>query len=159
MVTTTGPDGVRFVAIEGKEARPGVVLPAPFGALDAIALRRPVVLAHGAKLEGDCAVPRPGLALVREGETQVLPLEAPPLALFVRPLGRGALAAWLVPTHCGDRRRQVAYLARLDEDGSLTAGPMALTDATGLALATGGDQAEVWLRRGERVTWLRLRCD
>ena len=159
VVTTKGPQGVRFVTVRGDRTEAGVALPAPHGALDAIALEAPVVLAHGARLEGECAVPRPLLALVREGGTQTIDLEAPPLALFVRPLDRGALAMWLAPTHCGDRRRQVAYAARLGPRGELVAGPMAVADATGLALATHGSAAEVWLRQGDRVAWLRLRCD
>jgi hypothetical protein len=136
-----------------------VLLPTPHGALDAIALKRPVALAHGAALVGDCAKPRPLLAIQREGLPGVeIPVDAPPLSLFARPLARGAFVVWLVPTHCGDRQRRIAYAALLDEDGGLRSGPMAVAEATGVAVATRGDQVDLWLRREGRAVWLRLRC-
>jgi hypothetical protein len=157
--TTVSASGVRFFEAQGEEARPGVLLPTPHGALDAIALKRPVALAHGAALVGDCAKPRPLLAIQREGLPGVeIPVDAPPLSLFARPLARGAFVVWLVPTHCGDRQRRIAYAALLDEDGGLRSGPMAVAEATGVAVATRGDQVDLWLRREGRAVWLRLRC-
>jgi hypothetical protein len=159
-VTTVSAPGVRFLEARGEEVTPGVLLPAPHGALDAIVLRRPVVLAHGAQLVGDCARPRPLLAIQREGLPAVeIPVDAPPLSLFVRPITGGAFAVWLVPTHCGDRQRRIAYAALLDEDGGLRAGPMAVVEATGVALATRGERVDLWLRRQGRVVWLKGRCE
>jgi len=158
--TTISTEGVRFFETQGPETRPAGFVAAPFGALDAIVLKKPVVIAHGARLSGDCAVPRPLLWLAREGlPPQEIQVDAPPLSLFARPLTRGAFVAWLVPTHCGDRLRRIAYVALLDDEGALRSGPMAVTEATGLALATRGDQAELWLRRENRVAWLKLRCE
>ncbi|MCS6900846.1 MAG: hypothetical protein RMJ98_14750 [Myxococcales bacterium] len=159
VATTVSAAGVRFFEAQGEKVTPGVLLPAPYGALDAILLRRPVAAVHGAQLVGDCARPRPLLSLRREGLPAVeIPVDAPPLALFMRPISRGALAVWLMPTHCGDRQRRVVYAALLDEDGGLESGPMAVTEATGVALATQGSRFDLWLRRQGRVVWLKGRC-
>lgn len=158
--TTVSASGVRFFDASSEEAKPGVFLAAPYGALDALWLKRPIVVAHGAKLVGDCAKPRPFLAIQREGAEAIeIPTDAPPLALFARPLVRGAFVLWLVPTYCGDKRRRIAYAALLNEEGGLRSGPMAMTEATGIALATHGERADVWLRREDRLLWLRLRCE
>jgi hypothetical protein len=158
-VTMEGGEGVRFLEVEGGQVRDVARLATPHGALDAVVLRRPVVLAHGAPLAGKCAKPRPLLAIQRVGlEAVVVPVDAPPLALFARPVEGGAFAAWLVPTHCGDERRRIVYAALLDEDGGLRSGPMAVAEATGLAVASRGGEVDLWLRQEGRMVWILARC-
>jgi hypothetical protein len=157
--TTTDRESVQFFTMNGGTIDALARLPTPFGPLDALLLARPVAFAHGAQLQGQCAVPRPALSVVRQGlPTAEIGLDAPVMSLFARPLASGAVVAWLTPASCGDERRKVVYAMLTDDDGTPRSSPMAVSDAQGFALTTRGAEADLWLLRGPDILWIRARC-
>jgi hypothetical protein len=135
-------------------------IPAPPGVLDAAMVPRPVVLASASKVDDDgCARDgKPGVRLAREGAPPVdFALPAPPQRGVLRRLSRGALAAWITPIGCRSARR-VVYALVLDEVGAPVGAPVPIVDATGFAVATKGDDVDVFLQDATSVTWVRATC-
>ena len=161
-----------FWRVEG-EGGPSVTarLPADNGILDAVILGdRPLVLAHGNVVDEEgCA--REGadaggakVRLVRANEPAVdLRTPGAPSLAALRPLGAGAtatgaLAVWVSPLGCGAPRRVVFGVA-LDAAGAPVGSPIPIADGETFALAVSGQDADLWIRRGEEVSWLRLACE
>jgi hypothetical protein len=46
----------------------------------------------------------------------------------------------------------------LRNDGELVGAVSSVGDATSYAVASAGEEADVWLRDGNRLTWARMRC-
>ncbi len=148
-------------------AGPGVLarLPAEHGVLEALLLgERPLVLAHGNVVdEKGCA--REGsdirgakLRIVRGGEAPIdIATPGAPSLAALRPLAVGALALWISPLGCGAERR-VLYGLVLDATGAPVGEPLPIADAETFAAASSGSDADVWLRNGDKVFWLRMSC-
>lgn len=157
--TITAEGEVRFYDIDGDKPRALATLKAPHGALDAALDQSPVLIAHGAPLTATCATPRPLLAFIRPAlPTVEVHVSAPVVSLVTRPLPGGTLAAWVAPSHCGDRLRSVVYAVQLDETGAPRTAPMAVTDGDGVALATRGDEVDLWLSRKDGIYLAQARC-
>ena len=106
--------------------------------------------------------PAPGVGRARlrfaQGERVAdVKLAAPPLQGALRRLRQGALATWIAPLACGAERR-VVYGVRLDEAGQLAGEVIPVADAERYAVASAGDEVDLWLQREGAVTWARLRC-
>jgi hypothetical protein len=82
---------------------------------------------------------------------------APSLAAL-RPLSRGALALWISPLGCGAARR-VLYGVVLDASGSAASAPIPIGDADTFVSASAGNDIDLWVRRANETSWLRLTCD
>ncbi|AKT41062.1 hypothetical protein [Chondromyces crocatus] len=82
---------------------------------------------------------------------------APPLRGALRRLGRGALATWIAPLGCRATRR-VVYAVRLDEGGTPADAVIPVADAERYAIASSGNDVDLWLQREGVVTWARLTC-
>ncbi len=148
-------------------AGPGVLarLPAEHGVLEALLLgERPLVLAHGNVVdEKGCA--REGsdihgakLRIVLGGEAPIdIATPGAPSLAALRPLAVGALALWISPLGCGAERR-VLYGLVLDATGAPVGEPLPIADAETFAAASSGSDADVWLRNGDKVFWLRMSC-
>jgi hypothetical protein len=147
-------------AVEGARAREVARLSMPHGALDAIALPKAVAIASSTAVDdAGCARDgRPGVHIVREGAAPVdLPMPAPPTRASIRALARGAIATWIAPVGCRVARRAV-YAIVLDEQGAPSGSVVPVGDADGYAIATRGDEVDIWLAHGAEVTWTRARC-
>jgi hypothetical protein len=159
-------------------------LPTPFGALDTTLVRvgtpsdepstslgRAVSVAHGSRVDGLCAIPRPLAVLVREGlPTIELPISAPLHSAFVRPLSpepgaaaRGArvggVLVYSAALRCHDDRRRFVTVQLLDETGAPRGPSMVVGEAKGFAIRTDGADLDLVLLREENVVVARLRCD
>ena len=159
-IATMEKGEIAMYAIEGGEAREGARVPAEHGALDAMALPKAVALESATAVDdAGCARDgRPGVRLVREGAPPVdLPMPAPPSRGSLRPLARGAIATWIAPVGCRMRRRAV-YAIVLDDQGAPSGSPVPIGDAEGYAVATRGDEVDLWLSNASEVTWVRARC-
>ncbi|MFT3765367.1 MAG: hypothetical protein QM820_07620 [Minicystis sp.] len=135
-------------------------LPAPHGALDVIALPRPVVMAFTSAVDDDgCARDgKPGVRFVREGAAPIdFAMPAPPSHGVLRRLARGAIAAWIAPIGCRQARK-VVYAVVLDESGAPAGSPIPVGDASGFALTARGDDVDLWLQDASSVTWVRAGC-
>jgi hypothetical protein len=141
-------------------------VPAEHGVLDATLLGdKPIVIAHGNVVdEQGCA--REGIdasgAKLLVARPGVPPIEirtpgAPSLAAL-RPLARGALLVWLAPLGCGSERH-VVFGVVLDASGAPASAPLPIGDGDTFTLASSGADADLWLRRADRVLWMRLTCD
>jgi hypothetical protein len=176
LAAVDGPRGAVAVLAGGAEATSwsteGEGAPAPFarvpaehGVLDATLIGdRPVVMAHGNVVdELGCA--REGasaagarIRFVRPGEpaSEVVSPGAPALAAL-RPLASGALAVWLSPLGCGAERR-VVYAVVLGAGGAPASAPLPVGDAETFVVAASGADVDLWMRRAEEVSWVRLTC-
>lgn len=135
-------------------------LPAPLGAVDALAQPAPMVMAYTSKVdeEGCARDGRPGIRFVRAGAPPVdFPLPGPPSNGVLRRLAHGAIAAWITPLGCRAARK-VVYALLLDESGAPVGSPMAVGDANGFAMATQGDDVDLWLQDETAVKWVRASC-
>jgi len=153
----------------GNQATRTATLPAPGGLAAAIALPTPVALSRNQPLpEKGC---RPGLGLTLERpDKPAIPLSAPvqPKMASIRPLAHGALVTWLVPLRCeaGEPSlRRVLYALVIDEMGEPVGSPIPISDTWEYAVATQGDEVDLWLRainppdeQAPEITWLRLSC-
>ena len=146
--------------VTGSSARETARLPAPHGALDAIALPGAAAMAFTSALDDDgCARDgRPGIRFVREGKPPIdFPSPAPPQRGVLRRLARGALALWIVPLGCRAPRR-IVYGLVLDADGAPVGRPIPIGDAAGFAVAARGDDVDLYLQDASAVTWVRMAC-
>lgn len=135
-------------------------LPAPHGALDALALPAPVVMAYPSKVddEGCARDGQPGIRFVRAGAPPVdFPLPGPPIRGALRRLAHGAIAAWVTPLGCRGART-VVYALLFDESGAPVGSPIPVGDADGFAIAAQGDDVDLWLQDETKVTWVRAGC-
>lgn len=176
LAAVSGPRGPVAVLADGAEAvlwsTEGEGAPAPFarvpaehGVLDAMLLGdRPVVMAHGNVVdEQGCAREGAGpqgarIRFTRPGEppSEVQSPGAPALAAL-RPLASGALAVWLSPLGCG-AQRHVVYSVVLDRNGVPASAPIPVGDADTFVVAASGADVDLWMRRAEEVSWVRLTC-
>jgi hypothetical protein len=135
-------------------------LPAPLGAIDAALVPKPAVMALASQVDDDgCARDgKPGVRFVREGAPPVeFALPAPPTHGVLRRLAHGAIAAWMAPIGCRMPRKAL-YALVLDESGAPVGTPIPIGDATEFAVATHGDDVDVWLQDASGVTWARADC-
>jgi hypothetical protein len=150
---------VLFEAGDGG-ARETARLPAPHGALDAIALPRAAAMTLTSAIDDDgCARDgRPGVGFVRDGQPPVVfPAPAPPQRGVLRRLARGALAVWIAPLGCRVPRR-VVYGVVLDGDGAPVGTPIPIGDAAAFAAAARSDDVDLYLQDATTVTWVRMAC-
>lgn len=161
--------------------------PAPFGVLDVIAAAAPVAMTFGTAVdENGCTSPPPepdpeeeGDEAEGQGEIPPAPpdrgpgahlrfervegggvdvrVPAPPLRGSLRRLSQGSLAVWIAPLGCG-LPRHVVYAVTLDATGAPSAQPIPIADAEHFAVASAGDDVDLWLQREQRVTWVPMRC-
>lgn len=159
IVVTAAAGALRFVEVGPAGATVVGTLPAPHGLLDAIATTRPIAMTYGAPHdEAGCAADGGRIRFERAGLPAVeLRTPTPPVSGFLRRLGRGHLATWLAPLACGASRR-VLFATVLDADGAPSAAPVAIADADAAAVATSGDDVDLWLAHDAALTWVRARC-
>lgn len=151
---------VVFHEITASGARERARVPAPHGAMDAIALPRPVILAFASPTdeEGCARDGRPGVRIAREGASDIdFALPASPAHGGLRRLARGALATWIAPVGCRVARK-VVYALMIDEQGAPVGTPIPVGDAAAFAVATSGEDVDLWLQEQTSVTWVRARC-
>lgn len=142
----------------GERATPGKALEAPHGVLDALVLKVPIALAHGAAVVGDCGKPRSLLAVITPDETRVVPLEAAVTSMVSRRVGEYGLVVWVTPGSCGDPTRRVVYALSLSPEGVPLSAPMAVADAEGVAVAVDGDRVVFRLLRKGTLVTMAARC-
>ena len=65
---------------------------------------------------------------------------------------------WMAPLGCGVSRR-VVYAVKIDSAGQPTGSVIPVGDAERYAVASDGDDVDLWLQQPDAVTWMRLRCD
>lgn len=176
LAAVEGPRGAVAVLVDGSEvvfwATEGEGAPAPFarapaehGVLDATLLAdRAVVMAHANVVdEQGCA--RDGsdaagakIHFVRPGlPPSEVRSPGPPSLAALRPLKRGALAVWQSPLGCGSERR-VVYAVVLTPDGAAPAAPLPVGDGDTFVVSSSADDVDLWIRRVDEVSWLRLVC-
>lgn len=169
----------------GSEPREVARLRAPYGVLDALAAPDPIAMTYGSPVgddgcfgaargeggEGDedgedpedrdepsAGAPGARVRFERAGLPGVdVRVPAPPLSGALRRLGRGALAVWLAPLGCGMERR-VVYAVVLDPKGAPVSEVIPVGDADHFAVASLGEEVDLWVQREETVTWLRMSC-
>ena len=83
---------------------------------------------------------------------------APPESVIARPLGQGALLAWIAPVSCSLLTRRVVYLVLLAPGGAPRSSPMAVSDAIGFSLSTAGQRLNLWLFDGQRLSLIDATC-
>ena len=106
-----------------------------------------------------CSSEAGGVNIVSVGApTTRLRSAAPAVRSTLRPLEVGALALWLAPTNCG-ASHQLLYGAVLGSGGVAVAPVAALADTEDYAIASRGNDVDLWLRSARSLTWVRLRCD
>lgn len=155
-----------FWGTEGEGApAPFARVPVEHGVLDATLVGdRPVVMAHanvvdeqGCAREGsDAAGARIRFARPGEPAAEVRSPGAPSLAAL-RPLASGALAVWLSPLGCGAERR-VVYAVVLSPNGAPVSAPIPVGDGDTFVVGAAGADVDLWIRRAEEVSWVRLAC-
>lgn len=154
---------ILFFRVEGAGAQEAGRIAATHGVLDVLAFPEVTAMVHGTPIdERGCVPPEAGGAdavvrFARTGEAAELRTPAPPLRGALRRLARGALATWIAPLGCGAQRR-VVYAVVLDPAGKLAGEVIPVGDAERYAVASEGDDVDLWLQQAEAVTWVRLRC-
>jgi hypothetical protein len=151
---------VVFFHADAAGAREIARVPAPHGTMDAIALPTPVAMSFAAPVDDDgCPRERPpGVRFERPGIAAVeFPSAGQPAAGYLRRLARGALAVWITPLGCRLARR-VVHAVVLDATGTPIGTPMPVGDAQSFAVATQGDDVDLYLQDETTVTWARLTC-
>lgn len=149
-------------AIEPERAREVGRIPAPHGVLDIMGIPEATVMLHAAPVNDDgCTEGSPGPAakvrVAQPGHQTDIETPAPPQRGAIRRLARGALATWMAPLGCGMPRR-VVYAVRLSETGQPIGSVIPVGDAAWYAVASEGDDVDLWLQQPDTVTWMRLRC-
>jgi hypothetical protein len=135
-------------------------VPAPYGMLDAAMLGdKPVALVYGNTVNDEgCAREGGKMRFERPGkEAASLRAHAPPVAGALRPLERGAIAAYLAPMGCG-LERKVVYAVVLDGEGTPISSPMPVADASSFAVAVKGEEVDLFVQLEGEVTWVRAIC-
>ena len=131
--------------------------------LDVLALPGATAMVHGTPIDDRGCVPAEAggadavVRFAQTGGSAEVRTPAPPLRGTLRRLSRGALATWLAPLGCGAERR-VVYAVALDAAGQPAGAVIPVGDADRYAVASEGDDVDLWLQHGEAVTWVRLRC-
>lgn len=157
-VLQTG-DELAFWEVADGTSRVIGTLPAPFGLLDAIAAPTPLAMTYGARHdEAGCADDGGRLRFERAGRPPVeLRTPTPPVWGALRALGRGLLATWVAPLACGAPRK-VAFAVVLDAEGAPVSTPMAVSDASEVAVSTSGSDVDLWIAHEETLSWVRASC-
>jgi hypothetical protein len=154
---------VKLFQLDGEAAREIGRLLAPHGALDVLGIPEPTGLLHGTPVDEEGCVPagtpdaQAKLRFARGDDTAEVPAPAPPIRGALRRLGRGALATWITPLGCRMPRR-IVYAVRLDEGGKPAGAVIPVADADRYAVASAGDDVDLWLQQGDSVLWVRLGC-
>jgi hypothetical protein len=170
-LTLADADGARFVSLSsgrhaalyrldaGRAERLGTI-DAPHGAWEAVATPEPVVVMPGADVGGPCGSEAfPIVIQGAKGERHEIRTPAPPESVIARPLGKGALLAWVAPVSCALLQRRIVYVALLGPGGAPKSSPMAMGDATGFSLSVAGSRASLWLLQDRDLTWMDLECE
>ncbi len=132
---------------------------APHGIVDATVLGRPVAFTYGAPVDEEGCARQGGIMhFSRVGAPDVeVRAHAPATYGALRPLARGGLAAYIAPVGCGATRK-VVYAVVLDDEGAPISAPMPVSDAASFAIATQGENVDLWIQRDEEVVWARATC-
>jgi len=156
---SSGRHAAVYRLASGRAERLGSV-DAPHGAWEAVATPEPVVVMPGADVSGPCGSDAfPIVIQGPKGERHEIRTPAPPESVIARPLGRGALLAWVAPVSCALLERRIVYLALLRPGGAPQASPMAMGDATGFSLSVAGSRASLWLLQDHDLVWMDLDCE
>ena len=134
-------------------------LAAPHGVIDAAATPAALALTYGTAVDADGCGRGPVKARLERVGLPSVELNSPaaPLAGSVRRLQRGALITWLAPLGCGVARR-VVFAVVTQSDGTPLGDPVPLADGVSFAVASSGDDVDLWIQDEEAVTWVRARC-
>lgn len=158
VVTAIGTD-VLVRSITDGAVRPHEPLPVPHGVLDVAVFDRAVAIAHGAKVVGNCAEPKPLATLVREGLPAVsIPVSAPVTNALLRPLGKGGLLVYAAAVRCHDDKHRFVNAQLLDAAGAPVGPSMAIAEARGFAVSTAGDDLDLAVLRESEIVVARARC-
>jgi hypothetical protein len=150
-------------AIEQDRARETGRIPAPDGVLDIVGIPEATAMLHAAPVGDDgcwdgsvSAVAK--VRFAQAGRQTEIAMQAPPVRGALRLLARGALATWMMPLGCGAARK-VVYAVKLDGAGQPIGKVIPVGDAKRYAVASEGDDVDLWLQHPDAVTWMRLHCD
>ncbi len=135
-------------------------VPAPYGMIDAAMTgEQPVALVYGNTVNDEgCAQEGGKMRFERPGkEAAMLRAHAPPVAGAIRPLERGAIAAYLAPMGCG-LERKVVYAVLLDAEGKPISREMPVADASSFAMAVKGGEVDLFVQQEDEGTWVRASC-
>ncbi len=154
------PGAVQLWTVTGAGAQPGAQVDAPHGVYDVVQATKPVVIAPGLAPAAECqAGGFPLRASVVGGATHTIQASGAPHGLFARPLGAGAVVAWIAPAACRLTEQTTVGATLLDAQGAPIGSPMVVAEARGFALATRGDRLALWLLMHQRVVHLTARCE
>jgi hypothetical protein len=150
-----GEDVVFVDASDHERARAG----ASHGVLDAIAAPKPLALAYAGPPDPSSCAPEAGGVRVLDGDGHATRLRSAYRANggVLRALAGATLAVWTAPARCGAPRKAV-HAAVLDERGRSIAPVTLMGRADQVAVASHGEQIDLWLARDRMVTWARGRC-
>lgn len=133
---------------------------APYGALDAISTPRALLMSQASPVgdDGCSSESKPGIRFLAAGGTpREYRMPAPPIQGVLRRLAHGAVAVWSTLVGCRGERR-VVYALVLDAQGTPAGAPVPVGDAGSFAVATQGDQVDIFLQEAASVLWLRADC-
>jgi len=150
---------VRFYRLgRGKPPELLGVIGAPARVLDATTT--PVAMAMTAPTVPagkPCAPDAGGVTIATRDREEHLRSALPAEGGVIRSLPRGVIALWSAPTRCDGRERTV-YGTVLHAGGPPVAPVTALAQGDDYAVATAGDEVDLWVVQDRTVTWVRARC-
>jgi hypothetical protein len=163
-------DGVAEIALSGEgfvsvvrvaKSRANIErrIDAKFGAYDVAVGDDAVAVLPGASIDAPCTADGFSVELARPGGARVaIEGQVPPVNVVTRPLGDGFVVAWIAPISCRHDARQTVRAFLVGKNGVPLSSTMAVGDATGFAVGTGGNQLNLWLSRAEELVWVRATC-
>jgi len=163
VVALVAKDDISFYRVDGGAQTELGTLPTGHGVIDTAVAPLPLAMVYATPLDDDgCSTesaPGGGAAIrfERGGGSVTVKTPAPPLDGFLRPLQQGTIATWIAPLGCNQARR-VVYGLVLDAQGNPVGAPMPIGDGESFAIASSGDDVDLWLQHGDAVTWMRMRC-
>lgn len=159
-IALQAPDSTVLYAVRAGHAERTTEISTPFGVWDVIWAKQPLIVAPAASTAGPCSedvfpidIHTPGAS-----EPRHLQVQARPRSVVARPLGNGGVIAWVAPVSCLSTTRSIVYLVLVAEDGAPVGAPMAVSDATGFALATDAERVSLFLRTERGLSWVRASC-
>lgn len=161
-------DGVAIVRVTKDRVIEGPHLRGHYGVLDVATLAAAddtgsivaFAASHAGPVDADgCGGDGARVAIERTGrEPAIVKTGAPPLSAFLRPVGDGAIFAWIAPVNCRNTERPIVHAMLLDGTGAPVSSDTAVDDASGFALETHGDEVELFLRTPAGIKWIRGVC-
>lgn len=132
---------------------------APFGAYDVVLGDSPIAVAPGESIDDHCKKDGFPVRLLRPSKDALeIDGQVPPTSVLTRPLSTGFLVLWLAPVSCRHEGRDLVRAFLLAADGKPASSAMAVSDAQGVALATHGDNVDLWLDVGHELVWVKATC-